>query len=86
MDQEDSIPLTIRSFLFPDEAIAGFQLGEPFAMKLPTGTTVQELTDNIYFKKSDQIGVTAVNGRLAPPETVLMPGDAIDFYPLLDGG
>jgi hypothetical protein len=86
MDQSDSITLTIRSFLFPDEPIAGFQPGEAFTMKLPVGTTLEELTGRIFFKKFDQIGVTAVNGKLAAAETILLPGDAIDFYPLLDGG
>ena len=86
MDQEDSITLTIRSFLFPDEPIAGFQPGESFSMNVPGGTTMEELTGKIYYKKFDQIGVMAVNGKLASAETILLSGDSVDFYPLLEGG
>jgi hypothetical protein len=55
-------------------------------MDVPVGTTMAELTGRIFFKKFDQIGVMAVNGKLASPETLLFSEDAIDFYPLLDGG
>lgn len=86
MDQVGSIAVTIRSFLFPDEPMVGFKLGESFTMNVPGGTTMEELTGKIYYKKFDQIGVMAVNGKLASAETILLSGDSIDFYPLLDGG
>ena len=86
MNQEDSITVTIRSFLAPDEPIAGFRLGESFAMRVPGGTTLGGLTRRIFHKKFDQIGVLAVGGKLASPETLLLPGDSIDVYPLLEGG
>jgi hypothetical protein len=86
MDQENSITVTIRSFLAPDEPIAGFRLGESSPMNVPGGITLGGLTRRIYHKKSDQIGVMAVNGKLASEETMLLPGDSIDVYPLLEGG
>ena len=86
MEQSDSVTLTVRSFLFPDEPQAGFEPGRPFTLNVPLGTTVEQLLARLYLKKSDQIGVTALNGKLASGETILSSGDAIDFYPLLDGG
>ncbi len=86
MDQEDSITVTIRSFVFPDEPVAGFRLGETFAVKVPGGTTLGGLTRRLYHTKGDQIGVMAVGGKLASEETLLLPGDLIDIYPLLEGG
>lgn len=86
MDQQDSITVTIRSFLSPDEPIAGFRPGESFTLNVPGGTTLRELTRRIYQEKIDQIGVMAVRGKLASEETLLLPGDSIDFYPLLEGG
>ena len=86
MNQEDSITVTIRSFISPDEPIAGFRPGESFTMNVPGGITLGGLTRRIYHKKFDQIGVMAVRGKLASEETMLLPGDSIDFYPLLEGG
>ena len=80
------ITVTIRSYITPDAPIAGFQIGDPFAMNLPEGIRLDELTHRIFYKKFDEIGVMAVNGELASEETVLSPGDAIDLYPLLEGG
>ena len=84
MDRE--ITVTISSYVTPDAPLAGFQIGEPFAMNLPHGIRLDELSRRIFHKKFDEIGVMAVNGELASEERVLSPGDAIDFYPLLEGG
>ncbi len=86
MDREDSITVTIKSFLPPDEPPEGFHLGEYFKMNLPDGTTLGELARKIFSKHLDHIGVMAVNGKLASEKTVLMSGDCINFYPLLEGG
>jgi molybdopterin converting factor small subunit len=86
MDQNDSMTLTVRSLITPDEPITGFIRGEAIKMDLPVGMTMGELIDKIFYKKFDQIGVMAVNGGLASSETRLSPGDVIDFYPLLEGG
>ena len=55
-------------------------------MKVPVGITLGGLTRRIYHKKIDQIGIMAVGGMLASEETLLLPGDSIDIYPLLEGG
>lgn len=86
MDQNDSITLTMRSFITPDEPIVGFIMGESITMNLPAVITMEGLINKIFYKKYDQIGIMAVNGKLASTETRLSPGDSIDFYPLLDGG
>lgn len=86
MEQGHSITVTIRSFVSPDEPIVGFRLGESFTMNLPAGITMGELIGKIFYKKSGQIGVMAVNGELVAEEAVLLPGDSIDLFPLLEGG
>jgi hypothetical protein len=86
VNQNGLITLTIRSLIPPDEPIVGFIMGKSIPLDVPGGMTMGELINKIFYKKFDQIGVMAVNGVLAFPETRLSPGDAIDFYPLLEGG
>jgi hypothetical protein len=86
MDQNDSITVTIRSYISPDEPVDGYRFGESFRMDLPCGITMRDLMGRIFSKKSAQIGVMAVNGTLASEETILMQGDSIDLFPLLEGG
>ena len=76
----------IRTFVPPNESIEGFRLGEPFEFNLMDGTTLKELTQRILSKNKGQIGIMAVNGRVAREDTVLFEGDKIDLYSLLDGG
>lgn len=76
----------IRTFIPPNEPVEGFRLGEPFEFNLMDGTTLKELTQRILSKNKGQIGIMAVNGKIAQEDTVLLEGDKIDLYSLLDGG
>ncbi len=78
--------VTLRSYLYPDAPLAGFELGEALSLKVPAGSTLGEFAGRFFHKQLAQIGVLAVNGKLATEETVLQPGDTIDIYALLEGG
>jgi len=80
------LTVTIRTFISPDKSVSGFCPGEPFVVDVPAPTTLEELTNAFFSKHIEQIGVMAVNGKLAAKETALSPGDVIDLYPLLEGG
>lgn len=84
--KKDFIVVTVRSFIPPAEPVAGYDLGKAFKMKLPTGTTLQELAQNILSKNVNQMGIMAVNSRLAAPEMILSDGDQVDLYALFEGG
>ena len=86
MDRQDSTTITIRSFIYPDEPVVGFRPGEPFSMTFPDATTLGALIRKLFYKQLDQIGVMAVNGKLASGKTILSQRDLIAVYPLLEGG
>ncbi len=76
----------IRAFIPPNEPIEDFRLGEPFELNLGEGVTLKELTQRIFSKNIGRIGVMAVNGKIAQENAVLLDGDRIDLYSLLEGG
>jgi len=76
----------VRSFVFPNEPLEKFHLGEPFQFNLAEGTTLGEFVQTMFSKNSGQVGILAVNGRVASEATTLSEGDRIDLYALLDGG
>lgn len=78
--------VVIRTFILPNEPVEGFRLGEPFEFNLMDGTTLKELTQKIFSKNKGHIGIIAVNGKITQEDTVLLEGDKIDLYSLLDGG
>ncbi len=82
----DLITVTIRSFVPPDALIVGFDLGKPFQLELPDKATLGELIKKLFSKNADQIGVIAVNGKLAAKNAILSGGDKVDLYELLGGG
>lgn len=76
----------IRAFIPPNEAVEGFRLGEPFELNLIDGTTLKELIQRIFSKNKGRIGLMAINGKIAQDHAVLLEGDKIDLYSLLEGG
>jgi len=78
--------VTIKSFVPPNESIEGFHLGEPLTMDLVDDVTVGDVIQRIFAKYMKQIGIIAVNGKIAYETTALSEGDRIDLYPLLEGG
>lgn len=86
MKKDDSLMVTVRSFIPPHPHTEGYELGKPFAFELPKGMTLGELAEKILSKNINQMGIMAVNGKVAGKDQVLSPGDKIDFYALIDGG
>jgi molybdopterin converting factor small subunit len=76
----------IRTFIPPNEPVEGFRLGRPFEFNLIDGSTLKELIQRILSENKEQIGIMAVNGKIAQEDTVLLEGDKIDLYSLLNGG
>ena len=79
--------LTIRLFALYRER-AGVR---EFAMDLPTGATVADLTDAVRLRyprlaPPDVKIVVAVNADYAEPEDVLRPGDDVCLIPPVSGG
>ncbi len=85
-DRRNTLTITVRSFVPPDEPIAEFQPEEAFRMQVHEGITLDELIASFFSHATGQIGVMAVNGVLASEDTVLSSGDSIEFFPLLEGG
>jgi len=86
MKNGDKISVTLRSFIPPHESPGGYELGRPFRMELPRGTTLGELARKILGDNINQLGLSAVNGRLAKEDLVLAEEDGIDFFALIEGG
>lgn len=84
--KSDFITVTVRSFIFPYEPLEDFDLGKPFKMKIRPNTTLEELTHKILLQNVNQIGIMAVNGKVAKEDTTLAQGDKVDLYALLAGG
>jgi sulfur carrier protein ThiS len=84
--EEDVISITVRSFLPPDQSIEGFDLGKPFVIQLPANSTLEELIENLFWRKMDQIGVRAINKEVAENTKMLRPGDQVDIFELVGGG
>lgn len=78
--------VVIRSFVPPDEPLEKFHLGEPFQFNLADGMTLGAFIQEIFSKNRRQVGILAVNGKVASEATTLSEGDRIDLYALLDGG
>lgn len=83
---EGAIVVTVRTFIPALNPPAGYVFGEPFPMELPQGLTARELAERILAKNIDQLGITAVNGKVAQPHAVLSQGDRIDLFALIEGG
>jgi sulfur carrier protein ThiS len=81
-----SITVTVRSFIFSRMQIKGFDLGEPFQMVLPLGSTVESLARKILTNKMSQLGIMAINGKVTSGDTELREGDRVDLFELIQGG
>jgi len=86
VEKDNSITVTIRSFVPPYPPMEGYEVGKPFRIEVPKGITLGDLAERILSQNRDQMGIMAVNGHLARKDRVLSPGDRIDFYALIDGG
>jgi sulfur carrier protein ThiS len=81
-----SITVTVRSFIFSRKQIKEFDLGKPFEMVMPLGSTVEILARKILADKINQIGIIAINGKVTSGDTELREGDRVDLFELVQGG
>lgn len=49
------------------------------------GTTVRDVLERVQVPEVE-VGLVSVNGKLAPVETPLRDGDAVDVFPPIGGG
>ena len=84
--RDDSITVTVRSFVPALHPPAGYVFGEPFQLQLPRGITAKELAEGILARNIDRLGITAINGKAAPGHAVLFQGDRVDLFALIEGG
>ena len=85
-DQEDSIAIPLRSFVLPPDLVDDFPLGQPLALRVSPGISVEKLMKKIFADRANQIGMVAVNGRVAEGKVPLMDGDQVDVFEILGGG
>ena len=87
MDEEDqSIAITLRSFVLPPDSQDDFPLGKPLPLRVCPGTPVGKLMERIFARKADQIGMVVINGKVAEGDVLLADGDRVDVYELFGGG
>ncbi len=86
MKNQEKISVTLRSFIPSPESVRGYELGRAFGMELPRGITLGELARKILGDNINQLGLCAVNGRMARENLVLEEEDRIDFFALIEGG
>jgi sulfur carrier protein ThiS len=84
--KEDSIGITLRSFVLPPGSGDDFPLGHPVSLRVPQGTSVKKLLEKIFAERRNQVGLVAINGRVAEGKTLLADGDRVDVFELLGGG
>jgi hypothetical protein len=87
MDGKDnSIEITLRSFVLPPDSEDDFPIGKPLPLRVSPGTPVEKLLEKIFAGKVDQIGMVVINGKVAEGKTTLADGDRVDVYEHLGGG
>jgi len=85
-EKEDSISITLRSFVLPPDSKDDFPLGKPLSLRVSPGTLVGRLMDRIFAERVSQIGMVVINGKAAEKSMPLGEGDRVDVYELLGGG
>jgi len=55
------------------------------ALEVVEGTTVRDLLKGVQVPETE-VGIVSVNGKLAPEETALHDGDAVDAFSPIGGG
>ena len=82
----DLIAIHMRSFIAPEPPLRDFRPGIICPVYIQRQTTLGEFLTQFFSGKASQIGLTAVNGRVADERTILSAGDQVDVYELLGGG
>jgi sulfur carrier protein ThiS len=82
---DDSISITFRSYVLPPGS-DDFPLGQPLVYRVSAGMVVGKLLENLFGDRANQVGMVAVNGRVADGQTPLKDGDRVDAFEILGGG
>lgn len=77
--------LEVRVFSGLEKYIPGAHFGQSIEIERPEGVTLAELVDSLGIPRS-QVFTVLVNGRHAPMDRVLQPGDRISLFPPVGGG
>ncbi len=85
-EKENSIAITLRSFVIPPNSADDFPIGKPLPLRVPPGTPVEKLMEKIFAGKADRIGMVVINGKVAEGKVLLADGDRVDVYEPLGGG
>jgi hypothetical protein len=85
-DKEDSIAITLRSFVLPPDRGDDFPLGQPLALRVSPGTSAEKLMERIFADRVNQIGMVVINGKVAGGKVPLAEGDRVDVFEILGGG
>ncbi len=85
-DAEESISITLRSFVLPPGEGNDFPLGQPLVLQVSPGTPVEKLMKKIFADRITQIGMVVINGRVAEGSVPLAAGDRVDVFEILGGG
>ena len=75
----------VRLFALLERYLPPGAQGDGAALDVPAGTTVRDVVTSLQIP-TELSCLTVVNGRDAPPEQVLAPGDVLSMFPPLAGG
>jgi molybdopterin converting factor small subunit len=75
----------VRLFALLDRYLPPGAAGDGASLDVPAGTTVRDVVESLRIP-SELSCLTFINGRDAPPDRVLAPGDVLSMFPPLAGG
>ncbi len=75
----------VRLFALLESYLPPHASGDAASLDVPLGTTVRDVVELLEIP-DDLSCLTVVNGRDAPPEQLLAPGDVLSMFPPLAGG
>ena len=75
----------VRLFALLERYLPTGSEGDSVSLDVAPGTTVRDIVESLKIP-SELSCLTVINGRDAPPEQVLAPGDVLSMFPPLAGG
>jgi molybdopterin converting factor small subunit len=75
----------VRLFALLERYLPPHASGDAASLDVPPGTTVRDVIELLEIP-NDLSCLTVINGRDAPPEQRLAPGDVLSMFPPLAGG
>lgn len=75
----------VRLFAFLEGYLPAGSKGDSVSLDVPPGTTVRDIVESLRIP-TELSCLTVINGRDAPPEQSLAPGDVLSMFPPLAGG